>query len=99
MRALLGHLYVLADAIAEARGRERASGRIANPELEGEALPSVHGGEYSFGLAFVQKFPRPDILIDRYLNGETLIEAYWKSVAWPGQGVFIGEPLAAPFRD
>ena len=26
------------------------------------------------------------------------IEAYWKSVAWPGQGVFIGEPLATPFR-
>lgn len=48
--------------------------------------------------AFTQKFPRPDIVIDRYLDGETLLEAYWKSVAWPGQGVFIGEPLAAPFR-
>lgn len=48
--------------------------------------------------AFVQKFPRPNIVIDRYLDGETLIEAYWKSVEWPGQGVFIGEPLAAPFR-
>jgi uncharacterized protein (TIGR03790 family) len=47
---------------------------------------------------FTQKFPRPDIVINRYLNGETLLEAYWKSVAWPGQGVFIGEPLAAPFR-
>ena len=33
----------------------------------------------------------------RYLQGETLLEAYWKSVAWPGQGIFIGEPLAAPF--
>jgi uncharacterized protein (TIGR03790 family) len=48
---------------------------------------------------FTQKFPRPDIVIDRYLNGETLLEAYWKSLAWPGQGVFIGEPLASPFRD
>jgi uncharacterized protein (TIGR03790 family) len=48
--------------------------------------------------AFVQKFPRPNIVIDRYLNGETLLEAYWKSVEWPGQGVFIGEPLASPFR-
>jgi uncharacterized protein (TIGR03790 family) len=47
---------------------------------------------------FVQKFPQPGIVIDRYLHGERLIEAYWKSVAWPGQGVFIGEPLAAPFR-
>jgi uncharacterized protein (TIGR03790 family) len=49
--------------------------------------------------AFTQKFPRPDIVIDRYLDGETLLEAYWKSVAWPGQGVFIGEPLATPFRE
>jgi uncharacterized protein (TIGR03790 family) len=46
---------------------------------------------------FVEKFPRPNLLIDAYLNGETLLEAYWKSVEWPGQGVFIGEPLATPF--
>jgi uncharacterized protein (TIGR03790 family) len=46
---------------------------------------------------FPQKFPNPGVLISRYLQGETLLEAYWKSVAWPGQGIFIGEPLAAPF--
>jgi uncharacterized protein (TIGR03790 family) len=45
-----------------------------------------------------QKFPHPAVVIDRYLSGETLIEAYWKSVYRPGQGVFVGEPLAAPFR-
>lgn len=44
------------------------------------------------------KFPNPGIVIAHYLNGESLIEAYWKSVAWPGEGIFIGEPLAAPFR-
>ncbi|MDR4517639.1 MAG: TIGR03790 family protein [Nitrosomonas sp.] len=47
--------------------------------------------------AFPQKFPQPGIVIDRYTRGESLIEAYWKSVAWPGQGVFVGEPMAAPF--
>jgi uncharacterized protein (TIGR03790 family) len=47
---------------------------------------------------FPTKFPFPAMVIARYLRGETLIEAYWKSVGWPGQGVFIGEPLAAPFR-
>jgi uncharacterized protein (TIGR03790 family) len=47
--------------------------------------------------AFTQKFPHPGIVIDRYTRGETLIEAYWKSVEWPGQGLFVGEPLAAPF--
>lgn len=48
--------------------------------------------------AFPQKFPQPVIAIAYYLAGDTLIEAYWKSVAMPGQGIFIGEPLAAPFR-
>lgn len=45
-----------------------------------------------------QKFPHPGVVITRYLQGETLIEAYWKSVMMPGQGIFVGEPLAAPFR-
>lgn len=44
------------------------------------------------------KFPNPGLLMRHYLAGETLIESYWKSVAMPGQGVFIGEPLAAPYR-
>lgn len=47
---------------------------------------------------FPAKFPLPAVAIRRYAAGETLLEAYWKSAAWPGQGVFVGEPLAAPFR-
>jgi uncharacterized protein (TIGR03790 family) len=43
------------------------------------------------------KFPSPGVLFDHYLRGDTLLEAYWKSVAMPGQGLFIGEPLARPF--
>jgi uncharacterized protein (TIGR03790 family) len=43
------------------------------------------------------KFPNAGMVMKRYLAGETLIEAYWKSVAMPGQGLFIGEPLANPF--
>ena len=46
---------------------------------------------------FAAKFPVPGIVMARYLQGETLIEAYWKSVQMPGQGIFIGEPLARPF--
>jgi len=45
-----------------------------------------------------QKFPQPSILLKHYVSGSTAIEAYWRSVAWPAQGVFIGEPLAAPYR-
>ena len=45
----------------------------------------------------LQKFPHPQVLLGHYLQGATAIEAYWKSVAWPQQSLFIGEPLAAPF--
>ncbi|MGA2399431.1 MAG: TIGR03790 family protein [Steroidobacteraceae bacterium] len=45
------------------------------------------------------KFPSPAVFLDHYLHGETLLEAYWKSVAMPGQGLFIGEPLARPYSD
>lgn len=49
--------------------------------------------------AFTQKFPNPGIVIERYTNGESLVEAYWKSVAWPGQGVFVGELMASPYAN
>ena len=44
-----------------------------------------------------QKFPNPAVAMRWYLRGTTLLEAYWKSVRWPGQGIFIGEPLASPY--
>ncbi len=46
---------------------------------------------------FPGKFPAPGLVMAHYLQGETLIEAYWKSVQMPGQGLFVGEPLARPF--
>lgn len=46
---------------------------------------------------FPQKFPNPAAAMNNYLAGDTLVEAYWKSVIWPGQGIFIGEPLAKPY--
>jgi uncharacterized protein (TIGR03790 family) len=45
----------------------------------------------------LSKFPQPAVVMSNYLNGATLLEAYWKSLAWPGEGVFIGEPLARPY--
>lgn len=44
-----------------------------------------------------QKFPNPQVVMGHYLAGETLVEAYWKSVKWPVQGLFVGEPLAKPY--
>ncbi len=37
---------------------------------------------------FLGKFPNVAVLLAHYLAGETLIEAYWKSVAMPGTGHF-----------
>ena len=47
---------------------------------------------------FKQKFPNPGIVMQKYMSGNSLIEAYWKSVQMPGQGVFVGEPLASPYK-
>jgi uncharacterized protein (TIGR03790 family) len=88
----------IADHLTSAGGKLSGSGQMSSLEWLGAGATGSYGTVVE-PCAFVQKFPRPDIVINRYLNGETLIEAYWKSVAWPGQGVFLGEPLAAPFRD
>ncbi len=62
-----------------------------------------HGATGTFGTvsepcAHASKFPDPAVLIERYTSGETLIEAYWKSVSITFQGLFVGEPLASPWR-
>jgi uncharacterized protein (TIGR03790 family) len=61
-----------------------------------------HGATATYGSVsepcnHLGKFPSPAIFLDHYLRGDTVLEAYWKSVAMPGQGLFIGEPLARPF--
>jgi uncharacterized protein (TIGR03790 family) len=81
-----------------------STGGVLNGHEQMSALRWIEAGATaSYGTVvepcnFPAKFPFPAVLIARYMIGETLIEAYWKSVAWPGQGLFIGEPLAAPFR-
>jgi uncharacterized protein (TIGR03790 family) len=54
-------------------------------------------GSVSEPCNFLSKFPDIAVLMQHYLRGETVLEAYWKSVHMPGQGLFIGEPLARPF--
>lgn len=60
------------------------------------------GAAGSYGTAnepcnYTQKFPDTRVLLPFYYRGNTLIEAYWKSVQWPGEGVFVGDPLARPW--
>ena len=80
-----------------------SAGGMLLESAQTSALEWIRGGATgSYGTAFepcnfVQKFPVVPLVMSRYLAGETLIEAYWKSVRMPGQGVFVGEPLARPF--
>ncbi len=46
---------------------------------------------------YPEKFPHVAVATGGYFRGQTVIEAYWKSVAWPREGLFIGEPLARPW--
>jgi len=87
----------IADHLTSAGGKLTDSSQMSSLRwLEAGATGSY--GSVAEPCNYVEKFPRPNVVINRYLNGETLLEAYWKSVQWPGQGLFIGEPLAAPFR-
>lgn len=63
-----------------------------------EAGATASYGAVSEPCNYWQKFPNSRVLLKHYLNGASAIEAYWASVAWPAQGVFIGDPLAAPYR-
>jgi uncharacterized protein (TIGR03790 family) len=63
-----------------------------------EAGATASYGTVSEPCNHLQKFPHPQVLLLNYVQGATAVEAYWRSVAWPGQGVFVGEPLAAPFN-
>lgn len=48
--------------------------------------------------SYTEKFPEASTLIPLYFLGRSLIESYWQSVQWNGEGVFVGEPLASPYK-
>ncbi len=87
----------LADHLTSFGGMLTDSGQMSSMQwLESGATASY--GTVSEPYSYPQKFPHPQVLLAHYLSGATAVEAYWKSVAWPAQGVFIGDPLAAPYR-
>jgi uncharacterized protein (TIGR03790 family) len=87
----------LADHLTSYGGDLLGSGQMSSLRwLEAGATASY--GTVSEPCSHWQKFPNPSVLLRHYLQGDSAIEAYWKSVAWPAQGLFIGEPLAAPYR-
>lgn len=87
----------LADHLTSAGGDLLGKGQMSSLRwLEAGATASY--GTVSEPCNYPQKFPNPMVLLKHYLSGASAIEAYWKSVAWPSQGVFIGEPMASPYR-
>ncbi|WP_280155599.1 TIGR03790 family protein [Piscinibacter sp. XHJ-5] len=87
----------LADHLTSFGGRlDRRTGQMTALEWIASGATASYG-TVSEPCSHPQKFPHPQLLLSHYAQGSTAIEAYWKSVAWPQQGVFIGEPLAAPF--
>jgi uncharacterized protein (TIGR03790 family) len=86
----------IADHLTSTGGQLTDSDQMSSLRwLEAGATGSY--GTVSEPCNYPTKFPHPGIVIYNYMQGESLIEAYWKGVAWPSQGIFIGEPLAAPF--
>ncbi|MFL6675810.1 MAG: TIGR03790 family protein [Massilia sp.] len=87
----------LADHLTSLGGDLLGEGQMSSLRwLEAGATASY--GSVSEPCNHWQKFPNPAVLLKHYVQGNSAIEAYWKSVAWPTQGLFIGEPLAAPYR-
>lgn len=86
----------LADHLTSAGGQLTDSSQMSSLRwLEAGATASY--GTVVEPCNHMQKFPLPGIAMFHYALGASAIEAYWKSVAWPGEGVFVGEPLARPF--
>ena len=82
-----------------------STGGVLEGGRQMSALEWLHqGATASYGsvsepCSYLGKFPSPAVFLDHYLRGNTLLEAYWKSVEMPGQGLFVGEPLARPYPD
>lgn len=88
--ALADHLTSFGGALEQPHGQMTVLSWI-------EAGATASYGTTSEPCSHLQKFPHPQALILFYAQGGTAIETYWRSVAWPQQGLFVGEPLAAPF--
>jgi len=87
----------MADHLTSAGGQLFSHGQMSILEWIDARVTGSYGAVVE-PCNFTAKFPHPGVAMERYLSGDTLLEAYWKSVRMPGQGVFVGEPLASPFK-
>ncbi|MEA2080242.1 MAG: TIGR03790 family protein [Pseudomonadota bacterium] len=87
----------IADHLTSAGGRLSGSGKQMSALRWLEAGATGSYGTVVEPCNLLGKFPSPGLVMESYGSGRTLLEAYWQSVQQPGEGIFIGEPLAAPF--
>ncbi len=86
----------VADHLTSFGGQVPTSGQMSQLRwLEAGATASY--GTVVEPCNFTSKFPNTTVLLSHYYRGEPIIEAYWKSVSMPGEGLFTGEPLARPW--
>ncbi len=86
----------IADHLTSFGGRVPTSSQMSVVEwLEAGATGSY--GTVVEPCNILGKFPNIQLLLPNYFRGQTLIDAYWKSVQRPGEGLFVGEPLARPW--
>lgn len=96
----LTHVQFLAGALAD---HLTSSGGVLEGGDQMSAVAWLkQGATASYGSVsepcnLLDKFPNVSVLFSHYSHGETALEAYWKSVAMPGQGIFLGEPLSRPY--
>jgi len=85
-----------ADHLTYAGGQLEGSSQMSALEWLRQGATASYGSvsEPCKGLG---KFPSPAVFLDHYRRGDALLVAYWQSVAMPGQGLFIGEPLSRPY--
>lgn len=86
----------VADHLTSFGGRVPTSGQMSIARWL-EAGVTASYGTVVEPCNFTQKFPNTRVMLPHYFRGQTVLEAYWKSVHWPGEGLFAGEPLARPW--
>jgi len=86
----------VADHLTSSGGRVPTSGQMSIARWL-EAGVTASYGTVVEPCNYTQKFPSPRVMLPYYFRGASIVEAYWKSVRWPGEGLFVGEPLARPW--
>lgn len=100
VRGLTDNYYLpgaIADHLTSAGGQLFSTAQMSILEWIDAGVTATYGAVVE-PCNYTAKFPHPGVAMKHYLSGDTVLEAYWKSVRMPGQGVFVGEPLAAPFK-